>query len=137
MPSTERRAAYGTLSYSTSAEGFKLVVEVEPDFGKLYRALIPRYLHPQPTRYPPHITVVRRETPPASWRWKHHDGRLMTFLYDPEVRFDATYFWLRCWSSLLTDIRLDLGLPEQTEYTRPPDGDDCFHCTVANRKHVR
>jgi len=132
-----RRAAHGTLVYSTGNEGFKLIVEVDPELGRLYRSLIPKYLHPQPTRYPPHITVVRRETPPASWRWRHLDGCQITFFYDPEVQYNEVYFWLRCWSQSLIEIRLDFGLPEHTEYTRPPDGEECFHCTVANAKALR
>ena len=120
-----------------SEEGFRLVVDVDPELARLYRSLIPRHFNAQCTRHPAHITVVRRETPPASWRWRHFEGERILFFYDPELRFDDTYFWLRCWSERLIEVRLDLGLPESTHYTRPPDDDDCFHCTVANRKAMR
>jgi hypothetical protein len=133
-----RRAAHGTLRHDFGSEGFKLYVEVDPEIGRLYRSLIPKYLHPQPTRYAPHITVVRREGPFASWRWQHLEGLTVTFFYDPEVQYDETYFWLNCWSQGLLNIRFELGLQDHTPYTRPPTGEECFHCTVANakRKHA-
>jgi hypothetical protein len=129
-----KRTARGTLLCEEGTEGFKIYVAIDPELGRLYRSLIPKYLNPQPTRYPPHITVVRREGTPARWRWRRFDGAQVVFLYDPEVQYDNTYFWLNCWSEFLLDVRMHLGLPDHTQYTRPPSGEECFHCTVANSK---
>lgn len=126
----------GNLVCSIGNEGFKLIVEVDPELGRFYRSLIPKYLHPQPTRYAPHITVVRKEVPLVE-AWSHLDSSQINFSYDPEIRYNDVYFWLRCWSTTLLKLRLGMGLPEHTEYTRPPDGEECFHCTVANTKAKR
>lgn len=37
----------------------------------------------------------------------------------------------------LGDLRVSLGLPESSQWTRPPDGRECFHMTVGNTKHDR
>ena len=126
--------ASGCLRYSIGNEGYKLILEVDPELARYTRSLIPKSYNVQQSRYAPHITVVRKEKILNEVFWGHLDGYEIAFAYDPVVCFDDTYFWLRCWSYALTSIRLKLGLELETEYTRPPDGESCFHITVGNCK---
>ncbi len=124
----------GPLRYSVSPEGFKLIVEVDPEITRLARALVPSHLYPQPTRYAAHITVVRKETPSRPEAWGAFEGREAVFSYTPEVAHDDAHFWLCCWSPFLLSVRYGLGLPLMTALTRPPSGQDCFHITVATAR---
>lgn len=124
----------GPLRYSMSPEGYKLIVEVDPEITRFARALIPKHLYPQPTRYAAHITVVRKETPVRIEAWGAFEGREVTFAYSPTVDHDDVHFWLCCWSPFLLSVREGLGLPSMTELTRPPNGEDCFHSTVATAR---
>jgi len=56
------------------------------------------------------------------------------FFYSPNIQTDNVYFWLNVYSPLLTYIRKDLGLPETSELSRPPSGEECFHITIGNLK---
>lgn len=118
-----------TVQGRLRVEPTKIYVEVDPDIVALSRSLIPQARRPNPQRYAPHITVVRNERfgtlPEEKDVW---------FTYDPEVRAGETYWWLRCWSLDLTALRLSLGLPVSSEWSRPPDNEDCFHITVGNTK---
>lgn len=109
----------------------KLWVEVDPGLVRLCRSLVPPARRPAPQKYDPHVTVVRNEPfclPPG------FQERDVWFTYDPDVVEGEVYWWLRCWSLDLTSLRLSLGLPASSEFTRPPDGEDCFHITVGNKK---
>ena len=118
----------GRLKFSDE----KVWVDVDPGIVQLARALIPVARRPKPQRYPPHITVVRNEPfglPPTA-----RTERDVWFTYDPAVIEGETYWWLRCWCLDLTALRLSLGLPASSEFSRPPNGEDCFHITVGNTK---
>jgi len=54
----------GTLVYSRYRGDFKLIVEVDPGIAVFYRTLIPKSVSIQSPKYTPHITVIRKETPP-------------------------------------------------------------------------
>lgn len=127
-------AAWGTLDYSrTETGGYRLVVNVDEDLSRLMRGFLPKALYPVRPRYSAHITVVRAdyETPPNLDRWGSAQDAGIEFDFDPEVCRDEKRAWLRVRCPLLTVLRRDLGLPEESEWTRPPDGDNCFHITVA------
>lgn len=123
--------SHGPLRYSMSPEGYKLIIEVDPEINRYARALIPPYLYPTRPRYEPHITVVRKEVPQRLDMWGRFEGCDVPFAYDPVVDHDAKHFWLRCWSTFLLNVRKGLGLPLMTPLTKPPSGEDCFHTTVA------
>lgn len=109
----------------------KVWVDVDPELVRLVRHFIPVSRRPNPQRYPAHITVVRNEgfcLPPT---FKEKD---VWFTYDPNVVEDEVYWWLRAWCLDLTSLRLSLGLPVSSEWSRPPNGEDCFHITVGNTK---
>ena len=84
----------GKFHYSDT--GWKLIVEVDPEIARYYRSLIPKWLPAYPTRYAPHITVVRqeKETPVNIQFWKKYDGQPVDFLYDPNVQQGKVYYWL-------------------------------------------
>lgn len=127
-------SSLGTLDYSLSDGYYRLVVSVDPELHRYYRSRIPKSFVCNPQRYPPHITVVRGEVPPLKDLWGRYQGRQVCFDYSPEIRNDETYWWLNCYAQVLTDIRLELGLPASYHLTRPPSGEECFHTTIGNRK---
>jgi hypothetical protein len=114
----------------------------------LTRALFPPALRAQvrPQKYAPHITLVREEPLPrfaldplpgslALWLC---DGKAVRFFYDPSPVVGDTYVWLRVFSLGLRWYRRErLGLPPTSPLTRPPNGEDCFHITLGNRKPDR
>lgn len=114
--------------------GFKLIVEVDPGIVKLARALVPKSVRLQRTRYEPHITVVRNEVVPKPGKWTLNEGIITTFEYEPYVHDDGTYYWLRVFCPRLSDIRTELGLPPSSEWSRGPDGFESFHITIGNVK---
>lgn len=126
----------GTLRYSEGSEGLRLVVEVEQGVVSLARSLVPPSIPLRPQRYPPHITVVRRETLVRPDAWGRYDGEDLEFTYDSRVVQGDRYYWLRAWSDRLVEIRRELGLVALWELCRPPDNEDCFHITVGNLKHL-
>jgi hypothetical protein len=119
----------GTLF--VTPEELKLHVVVDPGIVDLTRALIPKHHKLNRTRYPPHISVIRRETwePDLSLH-----GTPVTFTYDPTVAAGPVYWWLRAWSDDLLRVRASLGLPALAWACRPPSEEDCFHITVGNTK---
>ena len=130
----------GTFRYSLDREGHRLVVTLDRDFGAYYRALIPPWYPCQGTRFAAHITVVRagRDKPKDLTNWGKYDGKTVTFQYDPYIHVGWAYYWLEVWCcDALEDVRVDLGLPKISEWTRPPGSrKSCFHTTIGNRKHV-
>jgi hypothetical protein len=123
----------GKLIYS-DPPAIRLVVEIDPDIAKYYRSLIPPYIHYSIPMYPPHISVIRRETPPNMTLWQKHHGEAVSFEYDPYVFIGRVYIWLKVWSKEIEDLRLELGLEAHSNITRPPDESPCFHTTIANFK---
>lgn len=120
----------GILDYS---EPYRLVVLVDPELVRYYRTLISDKKC-MPQRYAYHITVVRKETPVNLSQWRAYHGHTIDFDYDHNVQQNIVYWWLNCYSPRLTALRVELGLPPSFELTRPPDGTDCFHVTLGNRK---
>ena len=119
----------GTFRYTPE----KLYIEVDPDIAKYYRSLIPKYYRVHGTRYNPHISVVREETP--NDKWGLYDGAVFIFDYDPYIHNDGdVYWWLNVQSKILNNLRVELGLPMWSRLARPPDGSDNFHITIGNTK---
>ena len=127
----------GTLRYSIHPDvGHKLVVEADWGISLLARALIPVWMNVQPQRYSPHISVVRKERPRDMSAWGAHEGERIPFEYGTWTFDDGVYFWIQAYSERLKEIRAGLGLSGSSRMSRPPDGVECFHMTIANRKHL-
>ena len=128
-----RFTSSGYLDYSIREGLYRLVVLVDEELHRFYRSLIPpQYVCRRP-KYPPHITVVRRETPLTdSWGLSH--GMEVSFEYDSFIHRGHSYWWLNCYSEELNRLRVELGLPHSCSLTRPPDGTECFHSTLGNEK---
>lgn len=129
-----RHMAVGTLRYSGDD---RLTMEIEQDLADYYRSLIPPWLGFKRGRYGAHVTVVRqgKERPVDMTCWGRYEGQQVPFLYDPIIRFGKIYAWLDVYCTWLEELRLELGLPAQSVFTRPPDGfRKVFHTTLGNSK---
>lgn len=128
--------ATGRLRYDIHPKvGHKLIVEVDPAIGPYYRSLVPKYIPIKPQLYPSHISVVRHEIPPNLEFWGKYEGEVIPFCYDNYIHNGKVYYWLNAFSKRLEEIRLELGLPVDSPYTRPPDGlAKTFHITIGNLK---
>lgn len=133
-PTTMNCESTGTLRYSQRDDRFWLVVDVDPEIVEFARSLVPKTLKLNKQRYDPHITVVRNERPVNMDAWRAHEGELIQFSYSSVVFDDGLYWWLVASCPRLQEVRVELGLLEHSEFTRPPDMTDLFHITIGNRK---
>lgn len=122
----------GTLIYSN--DPYKLIVSVDNDIGKFYRSMIPKYFNVKIPLYDSHISVVRKEIPIKMEFWKKYHGKEIEFEYESFIYNDNVYWWLNAYSPILEDIRLELGLPICSEFTKSPNGAHRFHITIGNNK---
>ncbi len=121
----------GQLRYS---DNYKINVEVDPEIARLYRWFVPKSVGLNQTRFAPHITVVRNEHLACLERWGLYEGEKIHFEYSPEIGCGEVYWWLRTWSPRLIEIRRGLGLPNSSQWSRPPGDEECFHITIGNLK---
>lgn len=125
----------GTLRYSVVDDGTsKLIVEVDRGIAFLARALAPRYLRLNGQRFPPHISVVRKERCSGHPSWGRYEGLSVGFEYGSYAFNDERFYWLRARSDALVEVRLGLGLRAHGRYSMPPDGTRWFHITVGNTR---
>lgn len=123
---------FGYLKYQDQ----KLIVDVDDNFAKFYRSLIPKYFNVNPTRYTAHISVVRNEVPKNPEVWNKYQNKKIDFIYDNFIYNDEIYWWLNVFSTELESIRVELGLENHSWYTLPPSGfNKCFHLTIGNTKN--
>jgi hypothetical protein len=128
-------SSVGTLVYSENP--YKLIVNVDNEIGNYYRWFIPKALQVQKPMYSSHISTVRNEVPPNLNVWGKYQGTEIAFEYEPFIYNDELYYWLNAYSPTLEEIRVELGLPTLSEFTRSPDGKHRFHITIGNTKHLR
>lgn len=125
----------GPLRYNSN---YKLIVEVDQDLSDYYRSLIPKWLPVQQQRWPAHISVIRKEIPLNLDYWGKYEGEEVEFYYDPIIQYGTVYYWLNVFCKRLEEIRVELGLPISSEYTRPPDCfEKVFHMTLGNKKEQK
>jgi hypothetical protein len=124
----------GTLVYSNNP--YKLIVDVDNEIGSYYRSLIPKYLQVRKPMYSSHISIVRNEIPPNLNMWGKYQSTQVSFEYESFIYSGELYYWLNAYSSILEDIRIELGLSNLSEYTKSPDGKHKFHITIGNTKHL-
>ncbi len=126
----------GSLRYRKKNNVYNLILEIDQDIVKFYRSLMPKYIT-NPQMYPAHISVIRNEIPPVIKHWGKHEGEIVNFQYSPIIHYSKIYYWLNCFSKRLEEIRTELGLSIDSEYTRPPDSYiKCFHTTIGNIKKL-
>lgn len=127
----------GKFNYSNKGL-FRLVVDVDFSIAEYYCSLVPKFLHARKPKYPPHISVIReaaRELSlPIPDLWMAYNGFDIEFEYSSYIMYDNVYMWLPVRRNRLCEIRTELGLSPMDWYTRPPDGEDCFHITIGNFK---
>lgn len=124
----------GILKYFSNP--LKLIVQVDQGISDFYRTLIPKSHYVQRQMYAAHISVVRKEKPPKMDLWGKHQNRKIVFEYDNMIYNNETYYWLNAYAKELEEIRLELGLPICSPWTRSPDGRHRFHVTIGNIKNV-
>lgn len=127
----------GKLRYShVHDDGVWLVLDVDEQIALYYRSFMPKsYVYSVP-RYPPHVSVVRRELPSNMDKWGKYDGHDVKFLYSEYIYIGKLYCWLDVFSPILENIREELGLPVHSWITMPPDGfKRNFHMTICNFKN--
>ena len=100
--------ALGIIRYYD--DEWKVNVAIEDDLAAYYRSLVPKYYKINPTRYPPHITVVRREEIPNKEVWGKYEGKEVEFLHS-QIRRGTIYWWLDTYCDFLLELRTELGLP--------------------------
>jgi hypothetical protein len=122
------------LRYSQRDDRYWLVVDVDPEIVEYARSLVPKAVRLNRQKYAAHITVVRNEVPPNMAAWRAHEGEIVQFEYSPNVYNDQLYYWLGATCPRLREVRVELGLAEWSEFTRPPDMADLFHITIGNLK---
>lgn len=130
----------GILRYSTAP--YRLVVEIDDELARYYRALLPKWYPCVSQRYQTHVTVVRpeRDVPLNLTAWGKYEDERIEFFYEPGVRRGKVFYWLRVCCTRLEDIRLELGLPcqvsfdpSEASYTVPPAPfRKYFHVTIGN-----
>jgi hypothetical protein len=121
----------GTLRYGNT----NLVLDVDQGIVDFYRAMLPKSIRTNRQMYNAHISVVRKEVPPNMELWGKYAGEQIEFKYSNVIRNGNLYYWLDVWCERLEQIRLELGLPCDSPYTRPPDGfSKTFHVTIGNIK---
>jgi hypothetical protein len=124
----------GVLEYN---DDWRLALRVEQDLADYYSSLIPKCMSRQRPRWPAHVTVVRqeKETPVHKEYWGKYHKQSVSFVYSPYIHQGKIYYWLNVFCKELEDIRQELGLSSQSQYTLPPEGfKKYFHCTIANMK---
>jgi hypothetical protein len=115
----------------------QIVALIDETICQYYRSLIPKYYYPKPPKHKSHITVMRlkKETPVNLEFWNKHEGRKISFSYEPLINFSGKYFWLDAQSQEIGDIREELGVPRYRD-----DGIyqvrafNSYHITIANLK---
>lgn len=112
---------------------WKVNVRIEDDLARYYRSLLPKYWTVNQQKYPPHITVVRREKIPNKQFWRKYEGKEIEFGHS-SVKKGTVYYWLEAYSDFLCELRVELGLPPHNDLTKPPDKKSCFHMTIGNMK---
>jgi hypothetical protein len=113
-----------------------LVVDVDYGIVDLARALVPKATYLNRQRYAPHISVVRHEKPIILKNWGKHENAEVEFKYSTYIYNDEKYYWLQVLSPALNNIRVELGLSMFSKWSKPPDGQDCFHITIGNTKKI-
>ena len=117
--------------------GLKVIAEIDQGISDYYRSLIPKYYNVKPQAYKAHITIVRlnKETPTNLENWGKHEGRTISFKYDPNIHTAGKYFVIDAYSDEIGDVREELGLPRFRDDTAfGGEKYDRYHISIGNTK---
>lgn len=106
-----------------------LVAYVDRAIGYYFYSLIPKSKHVIKQKYPPHVTIVRKDREHVA-DWRHLEGKKVEIQIDTEVKSNNKYYWLDAYSQDINDVRVSLGY----EPFREPF--NTFHITIGNTKVV-
>lgn len=123
----------GILIYSDNP--YKLIVLIDEEISNFYRHLTPRYLNIKKPMHRPHISIVRNEIPFKLSVWKKYQNKEIHFEYDNYIYNDEMYYWINAYSSVLENIRLELGLLNSNPNLISSNNNYKFHITIGNVKH--
>lgn len=126
----------GTIQYSIDSKvGYRLVLNCDQGISNYYRNLIPKYYYVNGLRFPAHVSIIRHEKPWILENWEKRQGEEIEYYYDNDIKFGNLFAWLNVFSKDLEEIRVELGLKIQTQYTVPPPGfKKTFHMSIGNFK---
>jgi len=124
----------GTLRYSpkllgqVQSENWWVVLDCDPEISRYFRHLyfIHTYRKLQRPAWGAHITVVANEEPEDARKplWQKHEGLAVTIDVSMELCDNEKFFWLGVESPVLSEIRVELGLPPLPKHP--------FHLTIGN-----
>lgn len=63
-----------------------------------------------------HISTIRSEKIPNYHLWGLDKNKLIEFEYEPGVKDNGTYFWMRAYCPYLENLRASYGLKPQPKY---------------------
>ncbi len=119
---------FPSLGYLKYGPEIKLVLAADEGIAEYYRSMVPKSITINPQRYPAHVSVVRRETPPLMSAWGVHEGAPVWFEYENIIANDEKYYWLNVRCKRLEEIRVELGLEPH------PWWRNSYHLTIGNVK---
>lgn len=97
-----------------------LVLMCDDELSQYYRALYQRewFYRPKLTRpvWGTHISIVRGEVIPNSEAWGFAANKIINFEYDPGVRDNGEYYWLKVYCDELLAIRELFGLKREPQF---------------------
>lgn len=106
-----------------------LILVVEEELGAYYRALYRREFFYRPKLVRPvwgtHISIVRGSHIPNLDIWGFNNNKIVNFEYEPGVKDNGEYYWLKVSCSELEAVRLAYGLSPHPQFG--------FHLTIGRK----
>lgn len=118
----------GLIRYSPQLLGGKggkywVVTDGDPEIGRymrhLYCLMNNRCKTLDRPAWKEHITVIRNEQPTDDKMvfWEKYNGLVIDFSWDLIPETDEYYYWIPIQCSFALDMREELGLPREPEYS--------------------
>lgn len=111
----------GTVIYRNDS----CIISIDQEIVRYYFSTIPKYCLKQKQKYPAHITVIRNFEKITFDNYR--SGDIVTYYYDNFIYENLKYYYIKCWSNDIIEIRKHYGLIGYRF-------DDCAHITIGNKK---
>lgn len=119
MMQSTGKLIYSPRTHLSSSERW-LVLMCDDEISRYYRHLF--Y-----TEYPwlgkltrpvwgTHISIIRGEKIPNYNLWRLDENKIVNFEYEPGVKDNGEYYWLKVKCDYLLDIRQKYGLPRSPQF---------------------